>query len=102
MSKRYSSLLLQKEENLTEKQYDRLQQIFYEFDPCGYLYQAWQGKEILSKAISSKSAEKLDTVIELFKKSVHYKVKTIGKTLVKRRGEIVNYFTIQITNAFTE
>ncbi len=102
LSKRYSSLLLKKEENLSEKQYDRLQQIFYEFDPCGYLQQAWQGKETLSKAISSKSIETIDTVIESFKKSVHYKVKTVGKTLTKRRDEIKNFFTIQITNAFTE
>lgn len=102
LSKRYTSLFLQKQESLTEKQYDRMQQIFHEFDPCGYIQQAWQGKEILNYAIDSKSIEKIDSIIALFKKSIHYKIKTAGKTLIKRRDEINHFFTVQITNAFTE
>lgn len=102
LSKRYSSLLLQKKESLTEKQYDRMQQIFHEFDPCSYVYQAWRGKEILNHAIDTKSIEKIDSIIDLFKKSVHYKIKVVGRTLIKRRDEIKHFFTIQITNAFTE
>ncbi len=102
ISKRYSSLLLQRVTTLTEKQYDRLRQIFYEFDPCWYLYQAWKGKELMNYAIISKSIEQIDQLIELFKTSVHYKIKTVSKTIVKRKKEIEHFFTINITNAFTE
>ncbi len=102
LSKRYSSILLRKATELTEKQYDRLRQIFTEFDPYGYLYQAWRGKETMNYAIIFKSIEKIDWLIQFFRKSIHYKIETTGKTLKKRRNEIKHFFTIWITNAFTE
>ena len=41
LSKRYNNLLLMKEENLTEKQKHRLNQILFEFDPKGYMREAY-------------------------------------------------------------
>ena len=102
LSKRYHSLMTMKKANLTEKQYDRLMQIFAEFDPCWYVYQAWKWKEMLMKSIKDKDIWIIDKLIIYFRKSVHYKVKTVWKTIKKRREEIKNYFEIKITNAFTE
>ena len=76
--------------------------LFSEFDPCGYVYQAWKGKEMLFEAIEKKTMKKIDELIKYFWKSVHYKIVTVWKTLKKRREEIQNYFDKQITNAFTE
>ena len=102
LSKRYHNLLTMKKENLNKKQTDRLMQIFYEFDPCNYLYQSWKWKELILKAINKRSIKMIDNLILYFRKSVHYKIKVIWKTIQKRREEIKNFFDIWITNAFTE
>ncbi len=59
ISKKYVNLLLTKSSNLSEKQYDRLQQIFCEFDPFWYLKQAREWKELLNLAFMIKSKEKM-------------------------------------------
>ena len=102
LSKRYANLLTMKQELHTEKQADRLWQIFSEFDPCGYLKEARVGKELMMKWIKSKSIWMIDQLIESFKASTHYLLNITWRTLKKRRGEIVNFFEIWITNAFTE
>lgn len=102
LSKRYHNLLTMKKDNLSKKQYDRLMQIFSEFDPCKYLYQSWKWKEIILKAVNKKSIKLIDDLIIYFRKSVHYKIKVIWRTIQKRREEIKNFFEIWITNAFTE
>ena len=56
----------------------------------------------MNYAIIAKSVTQIDWLITFFRKSVHYKIETTGKTLKKWRNEIVHFFTIGITNAFTE
>jgi len=102
LSKKYANLLTMKQELHTEKQADRLQQIFSEFDPCGYLKEAWIGKELMMKWIKEKSIDLVDELIQNFKTSGHYILNTAWKTLEKRRKEIQNFFELWITNAFTE
>jgi len=102
ISKRYVNLLTMKQESHTEKQTDRLWQIFTEFDPCGYLKEVWVGKELLLKWIKEKSIEYIDQLIESFKTSSHYLLEATWKTFEKRREEIQNFFDLWITNAFTE
>lgn len=102
LSKKYRNLLLTKKENLTEKQFDRLQQILCEFDPCWYMKQARDWKELLYEAMDQKSKTKIKQIIKSFRKSIHYKIETVWKTINKRKQEIFNYFEINITNAFTE
>lgn len=102
LSKRYVNLLTMKQELHTEKQADRLWQIFAEFDPCGYLKEARVGKELLIRWIKEKSIDFVDELIHSFKRSGHYLLKTAWKTIEKRREEIQNFFELWITNAYTE
>jgi len=102
LSKRYVNLLTMKQEHHTEKQADRLWQIFAEFDPCGYLKESRIGKELLLKWIKEKTIDFVDELIQNFKRSGHYLLKTAWETIEKRREEIQNFFELWITNAYTE
>lgn len=102
ITKKYNSLLTMKKENHTQKQEDRIRQIFTEFDPCGYLQEARIWKELMLQGIQDKSIDLIDELIEVFKNSKHYLLQKAAKTLRNRRIEIENFFELWITNAFTE
>lgn len=102
LSKKYNVLFLMKEENLTEKQCLRLNQILAEFDPKWYLSEAYLGKELLYEAIELKDITLVEKLILDFQSSINYKINTCWKTLLKWKDEIQNFFTTWITNAFTE
>jgi len=102
LSKKYNTLLLMKSENLTKKQEYRLNQILCEFDPKGYLSEAYLWKELLNEAVETKNIGLIEKLIEDFKTSVQYKIKACWKTLEKWKDEIKNFFDTWITNAFTE
>ncbi len=102
LSKRYVSLLLLNQEKLTEKQKHRVNQILTEFDPCWYMKQAYEWKEMIMKGIKEKDEGMLGKLIEKFKKSVHYKIETVWRTIKKWEQEIRNLLKTWITNAFTE
>ena len=102
ISKRYVNLLLFKIEKLTEKQEHRLNQIFTEFDPCWYMKQAYEWKEMIMKWIENKDENAIKSLIENFKKSVHYKIEVVWNTIRKWETEILNLIKTWITNAFTE
>ncbi len=102
LSKRYNNLLLMKEENLTEKQKHRLNQILFEFDPKWYMREAYLWKEMLNEAVKSKDMSLIEKLISDFKSSIQYKIKICGNTLEKWKDEIKNFFDTGITNAFTE
>lgn len=102
LSKKYNNLLLMKEENLTEKQKHRLNQILFEFDPKWYLREAYLWKEMLNEAVKNKDMDLIEKLILDFSSSIQYKIKTCWNTLEKWKNEIKNFFDTWITNAFTE
>ncbi len=102
LSKKYNSLLLMKAENLTTKQYHRLNQILFEFDPKWYLSEAYLWKELLHRAVRLKDISLIEKLITDFKSSVQYKIKACWRTLERWKNEIQNFFETWITNAFTE
>lgn len=102
LSKKYSNLLLLKEERLTVKQKHRLNQILFEFDPRWYLREAYLWKEMLNEAIQNKDMSLIQKLIDDFKGSIQYKIKTCWNTLEKWKDEIQNFLETWITNAFTE
>lgn len=102
LSKRYVNLLLIDSKKLTNKQKHRLNQILFEFDPKGYLRDAYLGKELMNESIEKKDVSLLEKVIEDLKQSLHYKVQTAGGTVERWKEEILNFFKTNITNAFTE
>lgn len=102
LSKKYIDLLLIKEENLTNKQKHRLNQILFEFDPRWYLKEAYLWKELLNEAVKTKDMSLIEKLISDFKSSVQYKIKTCANTLEKWKDEIKSFFETWVTNAFTE
>jgi transposase len=90
------------QKKLTEKQKHRLNQILFEFDPKGYLRDAYLAKELFNEAVDTKDISLLEKVINGLKASLHYKVKTCGETLEKWKAEIINFFKTNLSNAFTE
>lgn len=102
LSKRYIDLLLLKSSKLSEKQMHRLNQILFEFDPKGYLKEAYLSKELFYEAVEKNDEILLEKVINDLKDALHYKTKTCWETLEKWKREIINFFKTKITNAFTE
>lgn len=102
LSKKYSTLLLKRSEDLTKKQEHRLNQILFEFDPKWYIRETYLWKEMLNEAIDKKDMDLIEKLINDFKSSIQYKIQACWKTLEKWKDEIKNFFETWITNAFTE
>jgi hypothetical protein len=102
LSCKYQSLLMMSEEKMTTKQQHRVNQILHEFDPRGYLKEAYLAKELFFEALDTKNTTLLSKVIEDMTTSMQYKIEICWKTLKKWKQSIINFFHINITNAFTE
>jgi transposase len=102
LSRKYQNLLLMSEDKLTINQRHRLNQILHEFDPRGYLKEAYCAKELFFESLKTKDTTLLTKAIEDMITSLQYKIETCGKTLQKWKQCIINFFTTNITNAFTE
>lgn len=76
LSCKYQSLLLLSEEKLTIKQAHRLNQILHEFDPKGYLKEAYCAKELFFEALKNKDQSLLTKVITDMLSSLQYKIET--------------------------
>lgn len=96
------TLFLTGEERLSEKQKNRINQLFKDSDPKGYVFEAWAQKELTREALQKKDISLIDKIIIDSKKSEHYLIQGFGKTLVRWYDGIKNYMELQITNACTE
>jgi len=102
IDEKYRLLFLTGEEKLSEKQKHRLNQIFMEFDPQGYLFESYNAKEKIRECLNKKDEALLDEVITDLEKSEHYRLKTLCLTLKNQRQSILNYFKYGLTNARLE
>lgn len=98
----HRTLFLYAEEKLSKKQQYRINQLFKDSDPKGYVFEAWSQKEIVREALQKKDITLIDKVIKDAKKSTHYLIKGFGKTLTRWYEGIKNYMELEITNACTE
>lgn len=98
----HRTLFLWREEKLTEKQRYRINQLFKDSDPEGYVFEAWAQKEIVREALREKDISLIDKAIKELKESRHYLLQGFGKTLTKWYEGIKNYMELKITNALTE
>jgi transposase len=98
----HRTLFLYAEEKLSKKQQDRINQLFKDSDPKGYVFEAWSQKEIVREALQKKDITLIDKAIKDAKNSTHYLIKGFGKTLTRWYEGIKNYMELEITNACTE
>ena len=102
LDKKYRTLLLLGEEKLSYRQKLRLNQIFIEFDPKGYLFEIYNAKEKLRYALNNKDQNELDELIEDLKDTEHYKIEEFRNMIKNHYEGILNYFKYEITNARPE
>lgn len=98
----HRTLFLWGEERLTNKQKYRINQLFKDSDPEGYVFEAWSQKEMIREALQKKDITLIDKAIRDLKESKHYLIQGFGKTLTRWYEGIKNYMELQITNACTE
>lgn len=98
----HRTLFLWGEERLSRKQKYRINQLFKDSDPEGYVFEAWAQKEVVREALQSKDITLIDKAIKDAKESKHYLIQGFGKTLARWYEGIKNYMELQITNACTE
>lgn len=98
----HRTLFLWGEERLSDKQKYRINQLFKDSDPEGYVFEAWAQKEIIREALQKKDITLIDKAIKDLKESKHYLMQGFGETLTRWYEGIKNYMELQITNACTE
>ena len=79
----YRLLFLTGEESLSDKQKNRINQLFKASDPKKYVFDAWSQKELVREALQSKNIKLIDKVIKELLESEHCLIKGLGKTLRK-------------------
>jgi len=102
LSQTYRTLFLKRQEDLTEKQKHRLNQILIEFDPLGYICEAYTAKEMITEMMEEKDKEELENLLYFLKDTEHYKLQELYRSLMKWKQEIINYFEHGKTNARNE
>jgi transposase len=102
VSEKYRTIFLIGEEKLTQKQKHRLNQIFREFDPEHYLFEAYNAKEKIRECLNNKNLFLLNEVIKDLEQTKHYKLIALKNTLKLHKQEILNYFEHGLTNARLE
>jgi transposase len=102
LAQTYRTLFLKRQEDLTEKQKHRLNQILIEFDPLGYVCDAYTAKEMITEMMEDKDKEQLEDLLYFLKDSEHYKLQELYRSLKKWKQEILNYFEHGKTNARNE
>jgi transposase len=99
---KYRTLFLKKEEDLSNKQRHRLNQILIEFDPLGHVSDAYVIKEMIHEMMEEKSEKILAEVLFLLRGAEHYKLQELYRSLLRWKEEIINYFKYGKTNARNE
>ena len=102
LAQTYRTLFLKREDGLSYRQQQRLNQILVEFDPLCHVTEAYTAREMIHEMMDEKSAEMLDQAITFLKDCDHYKLQELYRTLKRWRPEILNYFKYGKTNARNE
>jgi len=97
---------MRREKNMSGMQKLRLRQILREYDPHGYMNEAWI-KETFCKALDELDIETIREVKERCLGSEHYRLKQFWRTLKKRDKQLENFCVhstddFKFTNAYTE
>ena len=99
-------LLFKGKEKLSEKERERLENLFKHLEKFPSLYQAYFIKEKLRDFYrlrnKKEAGRKLDNIIMFCENSHSRYMKSFGKTLFRWKENILNYFDNYSTNAFTE
>lgn len=107
LNKGYKSLFMHREKNLSWIQKLRLRQICKEYDPHGYMTEAWIYKETFCNALDDLDLVAIREVRDRCLDSDHYRIQEFGRTLRKRDKQLQNFCThstdkFKFTNAYTE
>jgi transposase len=92
-------IFLKAAERLTPKQQEFISTLLKR---CKYLREAWLNKELLRESLQNKDEELLRKVREDCLASDQYRIRQFGRTLKRWFQAILNFFKLNITNAFTE
>lgn len=92
-------IFLKAEERLSPHEQELLNMLLRR---CRYLREAWLEKELLRESLQKKDPELLRKVLEDCLKSTQYRIRQFGRTIRRWYQAICNFFTLNITNAFTE
>lgn len=95
----HRTLFLKAEERLTPVQRDLISTLLRR---CRYLREAWLNKELLRESMQTRDEYLLKKVTEDCLKSTQYRIRQFGRTLKRWFQAILNFFRLNITNAFTE
>lgn len=103
----YRTLFWKREKNLSGIQKLRLRQILREYDPHGYLWDAWQYKEWFCEALDDLDIGEIRRVRDECLESQHYRIEGFWKTLLKWDKQLNAFCThstkdFKFTNAYTE
>ena len=103
----YKLLFVKREQNLSWMQKLRLRQILREFDPHGYMRDAWIYKERFCEALDELNLEEIRRIRDECLDSEHYRIKDFGKTLKRWDKQLEGFCThstdeFKFTNAYTE
>ncbi len=102
LAQTYRTLFLKREDGLSYRQQQRLNQILVEFDPLCHVSEAYTAKEMIHEMMDEKSEKLLDQTIVFLKNCEHYKLQELYRSLKRWRFEILNYFKYGKTNARNE
>lgn len=102
LAQTYRTLFLKREDNLSYRQQQRINQILVEFDPLCHVTEAYTVKEMIIEMMDEKSEKMLAQTIAFLKDCGHYKLQELYRTLKRWRPEIINYFKYGKTNARNE
>lgn len=69
---------------------------------CHYLQEAWLNKELFRESMQKKDEQLLLKVMSDCLDSEQYRIRQFGRTIKRWLQEIINFFKLNITNAFTE
>ena len=99
-------ILFKGKEKLTDKEKIKLEMLFKKFDKFPSLYQAYFIKEKLRDFYKlknkSEARKRFDSMLLYCENSSSTYMKNFGKTLLRWKENILNYFDNYSTNAFTE
>lgn len=69
---------------------------------CRYLREAWLNKELFRESLQTRDSSLLKKVVDDCLKSSQYRIRQFGRTIKRWFQQILNFFKLNITNAFTE
>lgn len=107
LNKGYKTIFMYREKNMSGIQKLRLRQILREYDPHGFLKEAWIYKEMFCEALDELDIQTIREVRDQCLDSDHYRLKQFWRTLLRRDKQLQGFCEhstdeFKFTNAYTE